>query len=101
MSTFFLATISSSSRQSGIDAFMRCILTRICMWTCAADNGWRLSAHVPPLAQSAHGSPVNLSAVADWLADNVFDELEPAGVSNSAIAILLDPFLLLECLAVA
>ena len=48
---------------------------------CAADNGWRLSAHVPAFAEGSGqgGGHVSLLAVADWLADNVFDELEPAG----------------------
>jgi hypothetical protein len=44
-----------------------------------AGDDWHLSSHVPHFMQSTADGGVGLTAVADWLADNIFDELEPAG----------------------
>ncbi len=44
-----------------------------------AEDGWRLSAHVPQFQNRSQGSPISLVAVADWMSENIFDELEPAG----------------------
>lgn len=44
-----------------------------------AEDGWRLSAHVPHFQNNSQASSISLAAVADWMSDNIFDELEPAG----------------------
>ena len=44
-----------------------------------AEPGEALHTHVPLFRDSMDASSVVLSALADWLADSIFDEQEPAG----------------------
>ncbi len=44
-----------------------------------AESGEALHTHVPIFKDSMDGSAVHLSTLAEWLADSIFDEQEPAG----------------------
>ncbi|KAK9916762.1 hypothetical protein WJX75_006671 [Coccomyxa subellipsoidea] len=48
------------------------------------EDGWRLSAHVPQFLKGSQDSPISLAAVADWMSENIFDELEPADAMVSS-----------------
>ncbi|CAL8467086.1 g6622 [Coccomyxa elongata] len=48
------------------------------------EDGWRLSAHVPHFQNNSQASSISLAAVADWMSDNIFDELEPADAMVSS-----------------
>lgn len=45
----------------------------------AAEQGEALHTHVPIFKDSMDASAVHLSTLAEWLADSIFDEQEPAG----------------------
>ena len=45
----------------------------------AAELGEALHTHVPIFKDSMDASAVHLSTLAEWLADSIFDEQEPAG----------------------
>jgi hypothetical protein len=46
----------------------------------AAEAAEALHAHVPIFRDSMDASRVHLSTLAEWLADSIFDEQEPAGL---------------------
>ena len=45
-----------------------------------AELGEALHTHVPIFKDSMDASAVHLSNLAEWLADSIFDEQEPAGL---------------------
>jgi hypothetical protein len=46
----------------------------------AAEAAEALHAHMPIFRDSMDASCVHLSTLAEWLADSIFDEQEPAGL---------------------
>ena len=63
--------IDSNSESSFQSLISRCVL---------ADDAWRLSLAVPLFTSPVEGGEAPLQAVAEWLAANIHDEQQPAGV---------------------
>ena len=43
------------------------------------DDSWRLSSSVPLFSEAAHPGEAPIATLSAWLAENIVDELAPAG----------------------